>query len=257
MILSKGWFMAPRKSVVADEVSADTEDSSSVSSSVYGYKRADRTVRTLRPDKLGSITTYRWLDILDEAYQNGFIGFSSVELVPHTTIARDGNAQTTYIATVVAEFYDIDTGERSQHVGAGEANYENCNKQIGNSAARMAETRAKSRALAHALNLDANVDFEMADPTDPSASAIPNSRTSPNGRAASSAPSISRIPSANPETYPPQNIPDGWACEVCGSELKSSEKYTAGQKASWSVRDHGQILCYEHNQAAKAAKAAA
>jgi hypothetical protein len=134
-------------------------------------------------------------------------------------------------------------------MAVGEANYENCNRQIGLAAARMAETRAKSRALAHALNLDANVDFEMADPHDPGASAIPNSVNRSTRSNQSSNASTSASP--NPVSYPPQNVPNGWACEVCGDQLKDSvtkdgRTFTAGEKASWSVRDLGAILCFTH-----------
>lgn len=241
--------MPVRKSVEVTGVEVPEGGSISITEpSFAGPPRANRAAKSegFAPEVSGNFKSYRWLDILNEAYKHGFVGFDASTVQPYETIDRNGKPMTTWVARAQAVFDD-----GSIHVAVGEANYENCNKTIGNSAARMAETRAKSRALAHALNLDANVDFEMEDPTNPAASAIPQQRayTQRSVPAATGSVTARR---EDPSKFPPQNVPGGWACKICGTQLKDTEKSSAGQKAFWSARDNdGDILCWNHQQEAK------
>lgn len=60
-----------------------------------------------------------------------------------------------------------------------------------------------------------------------------------------------RSPAGGSSNTPDPNGPNGtYICEECGEELFNGGKYTAAQRAGFSMKDHGRILCYKHSKAA-------
>lgn len=197
----------------------------------------------LKPKNLGNMTVYTFKDVLDYAYDKGFSHFNVDPVEYHTTLSRDGKPMTTASVRATAYFWDHDPltgGIRLIGMQAtGDANHENCaNRVIGMHYPRMAETRAKARALAHALNLDANLAEEMGedDPQPARKSYTPRKESVPTDN--------NPYPKEDPSQFPEQNVEGGWACEETGERLKDTAASSAGHKAMWSKRKYGRILSY-------------
>lgn len=76
----------------------------------------------------------------------------------------------------------------------------------------------------------------------------------PVGKPAGYTPKPSRTSnSSNTSTSGGLLPPDGktYTCEVCGEELKDTDKSSAAQKAAWSQRKTGKVLCWNHQQEAQ------
>jgi hypothetical protein len=179
-------------------------------------KEYDRTNRqnhniekTLIPNKQTEIPVYRYRDALNYAHQNGLIGFETALVIELCDVAANY-----YVARATAYFAD-----GTKFDGIGDANPENVNSKIVRHLPRMAETRAKARALGDALNLDANFADEFGGEDE----VTPAKATSP-------------VKEVKKETY---------QCENCGVEITDSSKYTAAQKAEFSrQKNNGAVLCY-------------
>lgn len=88
------------------------------------------------------------------AHANGFKGMKT-ELIQAPNKSNDGEA---IVKAVV-----VDANGNEWH-GIGDANDTNCNKKVAAHKIRMAETRAKGRALRDALGIDLTMDSELTDP---------------------------------------------------------------------------------------------
>jgi hypothetical protein len=198
-----------------------------------------RTVREgrekfLQAKTIKNMTLYTFKDVQDYAYTHGgLVGWRVLRENVFEITNQQGKQESTAIVVVAAIFSD---GTESEALG--DANYENTgNSMIGKHFIRMAETRAKGRALAHALNLDANFAEEMGGDD------VPARKTSaPN--------STAQRANEDPSQFPEQNVDGGWACEETGELLKDTAQSSAGQKALWSSRKNGgRILSYNAQQA--------
>ncbi len=107
---------------------------------------------------------YRYRDVLNLAYQHGLVGFEqAAPLQCYRVPSIDGKREVVYwVAEVYAVFREPD-GTLVRFHGVGDASVENANRGVAVHAPRLAHTRAKARALADALNLDANLKEEFAD----------------------------------------------------------------------------------------------
>lgn len=199
------------------------------------------TAETLR----GGVKGYKFRDVLDEAFRQGLAGFelaAPVQTVMIPSAKKAGVTIPMFIAAVYAVFQNPD-GTVERYLGIGDASYENAHLNVAMHGPRMAETRAKARALATAMNLDANLAEEFGG--DGPASE-PAGRSDGRATEASAAPPRKRAP-IDASDYPePNDGADGYVCEECGKEITDSKKYTAGELAAMSMRATGRILCYQH-----------
>jgi hypothetical protein len=204
-----------------------------------------RTIRAHHPapSQFGGRNTYGALDLIQIAYQNGFLGFDSSTLTIVTVPQVDrkgvltGQTEPMAIVSVTGVFRESD-GTFTRHSGSADASPSNCT--VGQAYARMAETRAQGRLIRTAMGMDANAteEFNTED------SVIPRTPT----------PFRAPAPNGSRNTYvipePNSGQASGYECEVCGKELRDSAKYSAGQIASMSVAKTKQILCWDHQQEA-------
>lgn len=244
---------------VADFLSVpeDTPDASATGSRSNPYPAAP--YRTLRehhpaPDNLGGRNVYRALDLIQIAYQNGFQGFTNSHIEIHMVPIIQGfgknirigpEMEPMAVATVTGVFLD-EHGEATYHSATADATPSNCT--VAPAFVRMAETRAQGRLLRTAMGMDANATEEFGSESDvvaPSRNVTPF-RT--NGRTQSATANENR--SFDSSKFPPPNDGDGYACEECGKAIIDTAKSPAGQKALWSMQKTGQILCWDHQQAA-------
>lgn len=79
----------------------------------------------------------------------------------HTRLVQAPSKDNDGMAIVHAVVIDKDGGEWH---GIGDADDSNCNKKVASHKIRMAETRAKGRALRDALGIDIVMDSELTDP---------------------------------------------------------------------------------------------
>jgi len=182
------------------------------------HKREGREIpKTTIPNKSGKdLIVYRYRDALNFAHGAGLIGFDTA-LVPELCDVPGNH----YVARAIAHFAD-----GSSWSGIGDANPANVNRMVAAHAPRMAETRAKARALGDALNLDANFADEFGD-----------------GDKAEEA-----ITFAVRATPPAQSA--AVSCEGCGAAIKDSPNFSADKKADYSRRKYGKVLCYTCGKAA-------
>lgn len=169
--------------------------------------------------------------ILAEAHERGLQSIET-QLIQ---IPTDENAQTAIVKAVV-RMKDGSTFE-----GYGDANPRNVNPRIATATIRMAETRAKGRALRDAINCGMTMLEELPDLEGEAAPA-----PSGNGRARA-AETMQKNEQPLPVT---KTEGDAAGCEECGVVL------TAGQ-ANVSKRNYGRPLCPAHQKEALAAKKAA
>ena len=253
----------PTKKQSAEEITStiiDAVDTEAGATNYYArfplWGQPTRTIRetaqeALTKSKFGQMEIYTFKDVLNYAYTQGFHHFANSQLKIETTLDQQGKAISTATVTTEAVFLepvpDWETGEMRMgfvhHSGIGDANYENTgNKVIGKHFIRMAETRAQGRALARALNLDANFQEEMGgdDTVTPAATT----------RSKGSRSSNSNYAEEDPEQFPNQNRSEGgWECEECGEVLKDTAQSSAGRKAQWAVSKTGRILCWDDQKA--------
>jgi len=120
-----------------------------------------------------------------------------------------------FISEVYAIFRNSD-GSLVRFHGVGDCSYENAQPNVAAAGPRMAHTRAKARALADALNLDANLseEFDLSDESGGEPSATPGS----SGRNGTQAPAEPR-------------------CSRCGNRMTQ-------RSAEYSLRIRGDLVCY-------------
>lgn len=165
-----------------------------------------------------TLRVYRYRDVLNLAYQHGLIGFEQaaplqVVMVPSQ---RDPDRMVPmFISEVYAVFRNED-GSIVRFHGVGDCSYENAHSSVAAAGPRMAHTRAKARALADALNLDANLseEFDLSEDFAPH----PGGNGSPGSES--------------------QNRPSGgYRCSRCGSPMSE-------RSAAYSQRVRGELVCY-------------
>jgi hypothetical protein len=185
------------------------------------YKREGRDIPKTTVGKGSSqMEVYKYRDVLNFAHKAGMVGMRT-GLIPSLCDITAG----IYTAHATASFADGTTWD-----GIGDANPLNTNRMVAPHVARMAETRAKARALGDALNLDVNFADEFGGDT---ADAEDSATFTPR-RAARA------IASAQPEPTYNGNI----ACADCGSTIRDSPNFWAEKKAAVSMSKHGRVLCY-------------
>jgi len=149
---------------------------------------------------------YRYRDVLNLAYQMGLVAFEQAAPIQCHVVPGVGKQGDVvyWVSEVYAVFREPD-GTLVRFHGVGDASVENTNRGVAVHAPRLAHTRAKARALADALNLDANLREEFGEDL---------SEDEDNG-----------------ESSPP-------VCSRCGKPM--SEK-----SAQASQRIRGYLLCYQ------------
>lgn len=161
---------------------------------------------------------YRYRDVLNLAYQHGLLCFeqaSPIQVVMVPSQRNPGSTIPMFISEVYAVFRDED-GSLIRFHGVGDCSYENARDNVAAAGPRMAHTRAKARALADALNLDANLSEEF-DTTD--------DEEAPPATWFSSKRQAAPIP-ADPH------------CSRCGSKMTQ-------RSAEYSMRVRGELVCYQ------------
>jgi hypothetical protein len=196
-------------------------DSSSKVSELPSHAwRVDRTRHNI-----GSVTVqggkkyYTYREVLDYAHANGFVGFRQLHPPILTTVKYPKQVEELPIAicSVEAVFFSLEHGFETYH-GTGDATSDNCSPGVAKHLVRMADTRAKARALGDALNLDANFIEEFED--------------TPAAKATGAMVS----PASAPKTAEPTLATDA-TCEGCGAAVKPS------RAALSKVRNKGRVLC--------------
>src|SRR5690348_1215573 len=169
---------------------------------------------------------YKYREALNFAHKVGLIGFETEFIIPLCNPAVE-----LYVAHAVAKFAD-----GSSFSGLGDANPANVNANVARHMPRMAETRAKARALGDALNLDANFSDEFGgDDTDESETFTPKPAAAKRQPAASASRQAATSSQADFNAPPFNNGSNGYECEECGSDIKDSAKWSAAQKANFSL----------------------
>ncbi|CCF85844.1 hypothetical protein [Nitrolancea hollandica] len=119
-------------------------------------------------------------------------------------------------------------------VGHGDANQKNTNAGIGLHYFRMAETRAIARALALALNADANASDEFGGDDDGVVSPAPVKAVP-----RATAPTVSTAVDGDEQPVP---------CEKCGSLITPGGSWSVAKKVKFSMDKYGKVLCYPCRQ---------
>lgn len=217
--------------------------------------RADRTGRQIKKLGIqGGKEMYQYRDVLNEAHRLGLVGF--VQIHPPMIFTDNNGNVTAAVCSVSALFSD-----GTEWQGVGDCDNVNGGKVAGGAKPRMADTRAKARALGDALNLDANFHDEMGpEGAESSVSFTPRTQVSLPSPAKFSQPT-GGIPSPGDPGYDryyrddrlPDETPndgDRFICEEpgCENELTDTDKWSAHKKAQWSRRDYGKIVCFTHGK---------
>jgi hypothetical protein len=208
-----------------------------------------RENHTLPVDHLGNIKAYRFIDVLDFAYTQGFQRFEAPDVTVYPTGGPD-RGEPIAVVTACAVFAD-EEGNDTFHYGIGDASPSNCNKMVGKHFVRMAETRAQGRALSRAMNLNAVLSDELADKDDAitparggQAQTFPSSGPAPQRQARATSNGLSKADMAvMPEYWPEPNNEDGtgFTCEITNVPL-------TGKQAFWSNDKVGRTVCWDEQQ---------
>lgn len=200
----------------------ETPSGGAVTRNPRRYTRQGRDIpKTSIADGKAKIEVYRYRDALNFAHEVGLVSIQT-RLIPELCDASLGR----YVAHATAVF---DDGTRFD--GIGDADPGNVNRLIAKHLPRMAETRAKARALGDALNLDANFSDEFGGED-------PDEAVSFTPRQSSTAAQADLPPYNNASN-------DGWECAECGTPITDSKSWTAAKKVTLSLRRRGRILCYQ------------
>lgn len=161
---------------------------------------------------------YRYRDVLNLAYQHGLVAFEQaapVQMVMVPSQRDPARMIPLFVSEVYAVFRNSD-GSLVRFHGVGDCSYENAQPNVAAAGPRMAHTRAKARALADALNLDANLseEFDLSDDA-PLAQSLASQDSGSGGGA--------QVPSAR--------------CSRCGSPMSQ-------RSAEYSMRIRGDLVCY-------------
>jgi hypothetical protein len=155
---------------------------------------------------------YRYRDVLNLAYQHGLVGFEQAAPIQcYRVPGINGGEVVVWVSEVYAVFRDSDGTEYRYH-GVGDASVENANRRVAAAGPRLAHTRAKARALADALNLDANLREEFG---------------------------------GDEEDDGSSREPEQARCEKCGAAMSA-------KSAEVARRIHGKLICYQCSPRKKA-----
>lgn len=232
--------------------------SEEVSESTTSYLRADRTARSIPTIGIrGGKQVYGYRDVLNEAHRLGLRQFRQ----NHDPIVKfdNGGQIVAAVCSVTAVFDD-----GSEWQGVGDATVNNV-AMAKEHLVRMADTRAKARALGDALNLDANFGEEFGG-DDEHDSAPSSNAPRPTSRSKSNAPR-QRSQTGSDESIEPyieqirEAFPSGppYHCESpgCTKTLVDSGdgsgtrgNASAEWKAAKSLQQTGRVLCWDHQKEA-------
>jgi hypothetical protein len=165
------------------------------------YNREGRDWKTVQ---IHGREVYEVRTLLDAAHRAGLVSIETRELF-HDPAAK-----------VAVHAARVEFADGTVFTGHGDASPDNVNRGVLPHYYRVSETRAIGRALAFALNADANFREEFSG----------NEVDENDARGG-------------------QDIGDGpWYCSSCGRQIVDSTKMTARQKVELSLRQSGKILCY-------------
>ena len=165
-------------------------------------QRYTREGRNWRYTEIHGRKVYSVRTLLDAAHQVGLVEIDTIEFFhdPEAKIACH---------KAIVRFAD-----GTKFSGYGDARPDNVNRSVLPHYYRVSETRAIGRALAFALNVDANLQEEFSG-------------------------SEEDIAQEN------QSEPEGpWYCENCGREITDSRNLSAKRKVELSLKQTGRVLCY-------------
>ena len=186
-------------------------------------KRENRVLPHIQIRTRGQVQrVYRYRDVLDLAYQNGLLAFEQAAPIQVVMIPSQRDP-TRMIPLFISEVYAIfrnSDGSLVRYHGVGDCSYENAQPNVAAAGPRMAHTRAKARALADALNLDANLseEFDLSDDSSGGASAAEGGAAGPTPRSGAQVPTDPR-------------------CSRCGGVMSQ-------RSAEYSLRIRGELVCY-------------
>lgn len=208
--------------------------------------RANHTLKTTNISKSGNTPIYRFGDVLNFAYTQGFLGFDTPSVEFHPGMGSKGGPLC--VVTAIGKFTNAD-GSVSYVSAIGDASPENCGSLVAPHYPRMAETRAQGRVLNRALNLNAVMAEELFEDDAPVTQQIVHNsviNTRVPAVANNGFSGLTKSAKAElPEYWPPFNNVDGdgFSCVTCEKEVK-------GKSAFWSVDKTGEVYCWEHQQEA-------
>lgn len=181
------------------------------------WQKAQKLIHQLTPLEIqaggGTTRVYRFRDVLTLALQCGLSGFPELRLWCERVPGPGGAEIPHWVCQCTAQFV-LDDGTVQTFVAVGDASIENTNRHVAKAGPRMAETRAKARALSQALGLDANLLEEYGGDDDSTPAAQHTTMESPR-------------------------------CALCGSPMSP-------KSAEYSMRVRGKLVCYACAKAGKA-----
>lgn len=145
--------------------------------------------------------------LLDAAHRDGLRQIS-------TTLVQIPSMTNDYTAIVFATV----ATSRGSFTGLGDASPENVNRMMAKSLIRMAETRAKARALRDAINLGEALADDPDDdgPPEPARTTAATSASNRNG--------LRSVPAPAPEPEPDDDDPERWPAKPAGEPHKSRDR---------------------------------
>jgi hypothetical protein len=177
--------------------------------------------------------------LLDEAHTRGLRGIDT-ELVQVPT-AENGNVA---LVKAVVEMEAVDGSEGSRTFsGIGDASPENVGRNIVPHIIRMAETRAKARALRDAVNVGATALEELSDGDEAPPAAYPPPRGIQSAGRSQAAGSTSSAPNGRTDSKP--EVVEGESQEASAQETSRRGKGGSSQKARKSQIDLLRTLAEE------------